>query len=55
MGGLAEEGSFVNCLIIVVIFMGLGGIYRLGGRGGDFSHYLGRKPQRVGTIFYWGS
>ena len=30
----AEGENFVCCLIIVLIFMGLGGAYRFGGVGG---------------------
>ena len=53
LGELAEEGNFVGCLI-VIIFMGLGETYRLGGeilkssygvrRGGR-----GGKQQKVVT------
>ena len=47
---LAVGGKFVFCLVIVVIFIGLGRAYRLGG----FSNYqMGGKPQRDGTIFMW--
>ena len=58
LGELAEWENFVYYLIIVVIivvvFMRLGGTYRL---GKDFKIIIwGRgKPQRFGTIFYWGS
>ena len=30
LGGLAEEGNFVSCIINVVLFIGLGRAYRLG-------------------------
>ena len=53
MGDLAVGGNSVCCLIIFVIFIGLGRAYRL---GEDFEVIMweGDKPKRDGTI-YWGS
>ena len=53
----ALGGNFVCCLIIVVIFIGLGKVYGLGGdmkffyggRGGGASH------KGIGQFFYEGS
>ena len=49
-GDLAVRGDFVFCLVIVVIFIGLGRAYRFGG-GGVLKFLNGGKPQRDGTIF----
>ena len=49
-GDLAVRGDFVFCLIIVVIFIGLGRAYRFwGGRGVEVIKW--GKAQRDGTIF----
>ena len=49
---LAEGGNFVYCLIIVVIFMGLGGAYRL---GEDFKVIIwGASQKGLGPIFIGG-
>ena len=65
-GGLTVRGKLVFCLIIVVILIGLGRVYRLcgvgggGGVGGEgegggggwiLKLWNGGKPQRDGTIF----
>ena len=51
-GRTSRRGDFVCCLI-VVRFMGLGGTY---GCGEILkSSFWGSNPQRVATIFYWGS
>ena len=51
MEELAEGGNFVCCLIIVVIFMELGGTYRL---GEDFKLIIWGPNHKglVGNIFY---
>ena len=48
---LAVRGDIVFCLVIVVIFIGLGRKYRLEGVWGVKLSNGGGKPQRDGTIF----
>ena len=49
MGDLAVGGKFVFCLVIVVIFIGLGRAYRLGG----FSNYqMGGQAAKGWYNFY---
>ena len=46
---LAEGGNFVCCPIIVVIFIGLGGTYKL---GGDFKVVIwGPSHKELGAFF----
>ena len=58
VGGLGEGENYIWCLVIVAIFMGLGGPKRCGG-GGLKSSYRGSglgKSQngRWGWQFLWG-
>ena len=49
MGEIAEGGNFVRCLIVVVLFMGLGGANRL---GGDFNVIIWEANyKRMGPFF----
>ena len=53
LGDVTVGGNFVFCLIVVVIFIGLGRAYRLGeGEGvGFWTYQLGGKPHWDETIF----
>ena len=52
----ALGGNFVCCLIIVVIFIGLGKVY---GLGGDMNFFYGGRGgashKGIGQFFYEGS
>ena len=50
-GELAVGGNFVRCLIIVVIFLGLGGAYRL---AGDFKLIIWSASHEGMGPFLWG-
>ena len=51
MGEPAEGWNFVYCLIIFVIFMGLGGTYKL---GEDFKVMWGARHKGLGPFFIGG-
>ena len=53
LGELAEGGNFICCLIVLVMFMGLGRTYRL---GGDFKVIIwGAIHKGLGTFFMGGA
>ena len=51
MGDIAVGGNFVCCLIIVVIFMALGGTYHL---GADFKVIIWRESYKGIALFFYG-
>ena len=54
-GKTEQRRKLFCCIVIVVIFMGLGGAERLGGAGGFILNHRARKVTKSGPVFMWGS